>query len=58
MTVACRVGALTAHLKKLFLSAIKFIMKKISSILMVFAVGLLAGAVSCSSAKLHVKEGS
>ena len=58
MTVAWRVGALTAHLKKLFLNAINFIMKKISSILMVFAVGLLAGAVSCSSAKLHVKEGS
>ena len=37
---------MTAHLKKLFLSAIKFIMKKISSILMVFAVGLLAGAVA------------
>ena len=39
-------------------NAINFIMKKISSILIVFAVVFLAGAVSCSSAKLHVKEGS
>jgi len=51
-------GARATPLKKLFLSAIKFIMKKISSILIVFAVMFLTGAVSCSSAKLHVKEGS
>ena len=39
-------------------NAIKFIMKKISSILIVLVALFALDCISCNTAKLHVKEGS